>query len=64
MVTGRRGLLNTTLASFVRRHSLPPEGLEPIGRQLGVAHRVLDIAVPKVGLQRPGVVAVIGQLKA
>jgi hypothetical protein len=29
---------------------LPPEVLESIGRQLGVAHRMLDIAVAKVCL--------------
>jgi hypothetical protein len=39
---------------------LPPEVLEPIRRQLGVAHRVLDVLVPKPCLQRPGVVATIG----
>src|SRR5207237_7217240 len=40
---------------------LPPEILEPVGGQLGVAHRVLDVLVPKPRLQRPGVVAGIGE---
>jgi hypothetical protein len=35
--------------------------LEPIRRKLGVAHRVLYILVPQVGLQRPRVVAGIGE---
>jgi hypothetical protein len=29
-----------------------PEVLEPIPRQLGVAHRVLDVLVPQIGLMR------------
>jgi hypothetical protein len=32
----------------------PPEVLEPGRRQLGVLHRVLDIAVPQVTLLAPG----------
>jgi hypothetical protein len=32
------------------RGALSPEALEPIRRQLGVAHRVLDVLVPKPGL--------------
>jgi hypothetical protein len=39
-----------------------PEVLEPAGRQLGVSHRVLDIAVAEVSLQRSGIVALVGQL--
>src|SRR5438105_15961037 len=40
---------------------LPPKVLEPVWRQLGVAHRVLDVLVPESSLQRPGVVASIGE---
>jgi hypothetical protein len=36
--------------------SLPPEILEPCRRQLGIAHRVLDILVTEVRLQRLRVV--------
>ena len=36
-----------------------PEVFEPARRQLSIAHRVLDIPVPEVGLQRPRVVAFI-----
>jgi hypothetical protein len=43
---------------------LSPEVFEPIGRHFGVSHRVLDILVAEVMLQRAGVVAVIGQLEA
>jgi hypothetical protein len=39
---------------------LVPEVLEPVRRQLGVAHRVLDVLVPEPNLQRPGVVAGVG----
>jgi hypothetical protein len=38
-----------------------PKAFEPRWRQLGVAHRVLDVLVPEIGLQRPRVVALIGQ---
>ena len=41
-----------------------PEVLEAGRRQLGVAHRVLDVAVPQIGLQRAGIDAVIGELEA
>jgi hypothetical protein len=37
--------------------SLPPEILEPRRRQLGIAHRVLDVLMTQVCLQRPRVVA-------
>jgi hypothetical protein len=43
---------------------LPPEVLEPGRRQLGIAHRVLDVAMAEVGLQGAGVVASIGKRKA
>jgi hypothetical protein len=38
-----------------------PEVLETMRRQLGVAHRVLDVLVPEIGLQGAGVVAGVGQ---
>src|SRR4029077_3815137 len=38
--------------------------LEAGRRQLGVAHRVLDVLVPEIRLQRTGVDAVIGELEA
>ena len=44
--------------------SIVPEILEAGRRQLGVAHRVLDVAVPEIGLQRTGIDAVIGELEA
>jgi hypothetical protein len=42
---------------YKRFHGSAPEVVEPRRRQLGVAHRVLDVLVAKVCLQRPGVVA-------
>jgi hypothetical protein len=44
--------------------SVLPETLETIGRQRCVSRRVLDIAVPQIGLQRAGIVTVIGELIA
>ncbi len=46
------------------RHASSPEVLEPLGRQLGVAHGVLDISVAEIGLQRPRIVALAGQREA
>ena len=43
------------------RCGLTPEVLEPIRRQLGVTHGVLDVFVAEPRLQRPRVVAGIGQ---
>lgn len=40
-----------------------PEGLEPVGRHLGVPNRVRDVLVPEVVLQRPRVVPVVGELE-
>src|SRR5262249_4883874 len=40
---------------------IAPEVFEPVRRQLGVAHRVLDVLVPEPSLQRPRVVTGIGQ---
>ena len=41
-----------------------PEILEPARRQLGVSDRVLDVTVAEVSLQRPRIVALVGQRKA
>src|SRR5271170_3908742 len=41
--------------------TIPPEILEPRRRHLGVAHRVLDIPVAQVGLERPRVVPLVGK---
>src|SRR5262249_9902818 len=40
---------------------LAPEVLERVRCQLGVTHRVLNVSVPEPSLQRPGVVAGVGQ---
>ena len=47
-----------------RRIRSSPEVLEPARRQLGVSHRVLDVAVAEVSLQRSRIVALVGQRKA
>jgi hypothetical protein len=41
--------------------SRAPEIAEPVRRKLGIAHRVLNVLVPEPGLQRPRVVAGIGE---
>ena len=38
-----------------REYSVSPEILKPVGRQLRIAHRMLDFAVSEVGLQRSGI---------
>jgi hypothetical protein len=43
--------------------SVVEEALEPTGCERGVARGLLDIGVPHVGLDRPGVVAIVGELK-
>ena len=40
---------------------LAPEIPEPMRRKLGVAHRVLNVLVAEIGLQRTCVVASIGE---
>jgi len=44
--------------------SISKKFLEPLQRQGGVARRILDVAVAEIGLDRPRVVAVIGELVA
>ena len=43
--------------------SVPPKVLESVGRHFGVSDGVLNVLVPEVMLQRPRVVAIIGELK-
>ena len=50
------------LRAVWRRSS--PEVLEPLGRQLGMAHRVLDIAVAEVGLQCARIVPLVREREA
>src|SRR5262245_65009473 len=45
------------------RRQLAPKILEPVWRHFGVSDRVLDVLVPEVVLQRPRVVAIVGELK-
>ena len=44
--------------------SVPPKVLEPVGRHVGIPDRVLNVLVPKVVLQGPRVVAIVGQVRA
>ena len=43
--------------------SIPPKVLEPVGRHVGVPDRVLNVLVPEVVLQGPGVVAIVRELE-
>jgi hypothetical protein len=45
-------------------HSIPKEFLEPLRRQGGIARRILNVAMPEIGLDRARVVAVVGELVA
>ena len=55
----RGGVRRGRVKGFIR-----PKGGEALGAQLGIADGVLNILVPQVVLNRSGIVAVIGQLKA
>ena len=44
--------------------SIPPEILEPARRQVPIACGVLNISMPEVWLDRPGVLSVVGQFVA
>jgi hypothetical protein len=44
--------------------SILPEPIEAVGAQLGISHRVHDVAVAQEVLQRAGVDAVVGELEA
>ena len=43
---------------------LAPEVLEPIRRQLGIAHGVLNVLVPEICLEGASIVAFVGQGEA
>jgi hypothetical protein len=43
---------------------IPPQPLELNRRKLGVADRVPNVLVAEIGLDRPGIGAVVGQLEA
>jgi hypothetical protein len=45
-----------------RASSISKECLEPLRRQRGIARRILDVAMPEIGLDRTRVVAVVGEL--
>jgi hypothetical protein len=57
------GVSQAAAASRPSHRSVPPKVLEPVGRQFGVADRMLDVLVPKVVLQGPRVVPIIGQFE-
>jgi hypothetical protein len=41
-----------------------PETFEAIGREGRIAGRILNVFMPQIGLERPGVVTVVGELVA
>ncbi len=43
------------------RDLISPETLESVRRQLGVAHRMLEVSVAQIVLNRPRVLAVVGE---
>jgi len=44
--------------------SVLPESIEAVGAQLRISHRVRDVAVAEVVLQRAGIDAIVGELEA
>src|SRR6516164_6206442 len=50
-------------ASRLEIRSAPPKVLEPVGRHFGVSDRVLDVLVPEVVLQGPGVMAIVREFE-
>src|SRR5262249_47918393 len=59
-----RVTISTSPASILRNNgSILPEPIEAVGAQLGIPHRVHDVAVAEVVLKRAGVDAVIGLLE-
>src|SRR5215472_11182715 len=46
-----------------RRQRSTAKLFEAVGRHFGVSDRVLDVLVPEVVLQRPRVVAIVGELE-
>jgi hypothetical protein len=61
-IGGRDG--TTVAAKGFKAVLVFPKSVEPITAQLGITNRVLDIPVPEVVLQRPGIDAIVGQLEA
>jgi hypothetical protein len=53
-----------TSASSIARSSVFPEILEPVGCHFGVSHRVHDILVAHMVLERSSVMPIIGELVA
>ena len=56
--------LNFAAAAIRNLPSIAKKFLEPLRRQGGIARRILNIAMPEIGLDRARVVAVIGELVA
>src|SRR5258708_31583021 len=48
------------MASDIKSSS-PPEAVETVRRQFAVPHRVIDVAVTEIVLERAGVDAIVGQ---
>lgn len=42
---------------------IPPKILKPIRRQLGIPHRMLNVLMPQVMLNRPRILPIVRQLK-
>src|SRR5215813_13118557 len=58
-----RSARGARLGSSAPLWSVPPKVLEPVGRHVGVPDRVLDILVPEVVLQGPGVMAIVREFE-
>jgi hypothetical protein len=61
---GIERIAKVSLIETSTRRTSPPQILEPVRRQLGIAHRVLDVAMPKIRLRGAGIVAGISKGEA
>ena len=61
MVSGQARWAGRSLAAAT---SVLPEIAKPLRSQFRISYRVLDVFVAEIVLQRPGIHALVGQLKA
>jgi hypothetical protein len=61
---GETQSVNLLAPDLAKTNSISKKFLESLRRQGGVARRILNVAVPEIGLDRTGVVAIVGELVA
>jgi hypothetical protein len=61
---GETQSVNLLPPDLAKTNSISKKFLESLRHQGGVARRILNVAVPEIGLDRTGVVAIVGELLA